>query len=398
MKKSVHFSPLGLIPAVRFISQGELRKRKIRHADPSKAAPTFRVNARAAALHPAFQEMEITDITPCAGGKCYTLRRTDGEPAAYFRAGQYIYTRYEIDGTKTARAYSLSSSPKEALSGIYRLTVCEPPGAFTAHWNMEHWNRGTKVSLSAPMGQFYYDPVRDEKNVIGVSGGSSITAFLSMARAIADGTEDFRLTILYGIPTRERVIHREDLAEITAATDKVRVIYVYSDEEVPGAEHGFISSELVEKYAEDFGDGPYSVFVCGPEPMQRYFEGEREKLGLDRKHVRYDMLCLLRQDRETADRPCYTLTVHQGPETVEIPMRSDEPVLVAMERCGIAVPSACRKGICGMCRSKLMSGEIAIAAETDERRYADTLHGEIHPCITYPLSDLELSVPELLTF
>ena len=69
-------------------------------------------------------------------------------------------------------------------------------------------------------------------------------------------------------------------------------------------------------------------------------------------------------------------------------------MLVAIERAGIAAPSKCRSGECGYCRSKLLEGDVFITEDNDGRRAADKKFGFIHPCSSYPLSDLFVEIPE----
>ena len=64
--------------------------------------------------------------------------------------------------------------------------------------------------------------------------------------------------------------------------------------------------------------------------------------------------------------------------------------LSGAEQAGIKAPSRCRSGQCGWCYSRLVSGEVFIPDEADGRREADKKFGWIHPCCTYPLSDIEL--------
>jgi len=53
-------------------------------------------------------------------------------------------------------------------------------------------------------------------------------------------------------------------------------------------------------------------------------------------------------------------------------------------------------GHCGMCHSRLISGEYYMPETMDGRREADRKFGWIHPCCTYPLSDMEIEVfPEI---
>jgi len=73
-------------------------------------------------------------------------------------------------------------------------------------------------------------------------------------------------------------------------------------------------------------------------------------------------------------------------------MRADETVLVALERAGIEAPSHCRSGECGWCRSRLVSGDVFTPESLEARRKADLKAGYIHPCCTYPLSDLMIEI------
>jgi len=96
--------------------------------------------------------------------------------------------------------------------------------------------------------------------------------------------------------------------------------------------------------------------------------------------------------QEVADET-FRLTVHVGGVTAEVPARAVETVLVAMERANLAPPSQCRSGECGFCRSRLVSGDVYVHPESDGRRAADKQFGYIHPCSSYPTTDLEISVP-----
>lgn len=62
----------------------------------------------------------------------------------------------------------------------------------------------------------------------------------------------------------------------------------------------------------------------------------------------------------------------------------------ALEDSSIYIPSKCQVGICGLCRSELVFGEVRIV--NDKRSKADKRYNYIHPCSTYPLSDIELIV------
>ncbi len=90
----------------------------------------------------------------------------------------------------------------------------------------------------------------------------------------------------------------------------------------------------------------------------------------------------------------YKLRIESSLIDTTIEARSDESVLVAIERAGIFAPSKCRSGECGYCRSRLISGDVFVPSESDGRRAADKKFGYIHPCASYPLSDLHIQLPD----
>ena len=77
----------------------------------------------------------------------------------------------------------------------------------------------------------------------------------------------------------------------------------------------------------------------------------------------------------------------------DITASADEPLLTSIERAGIVTPSRCRSGECSWCRSKLVSGKAFVPEKTDGRRRADIEFGYIHPCASFPMSDIVLDVP-----
>ena len=382
---------------LKFKNMAKVREQAIQAAPAKEIKGEFAINQNAKLLHPDHQKLVVSEVIghDAAGAKTYVFRSAENKPLAYFRAGQYLSLKLKIGDSFVTRPYSISSSPKWATEGKVAITVRTNPGGFVADWLLENLKEGDTVIASAGEGQFYYENLRDAKNVVALAGGSGITPFLSMAYAIRDGIEDFNLTILFGSRTEETILFREELDAICAACPKVKVVHVLSHEEKEGFEHGFITAELIKKYAQE----PYSVFICGPEAMYRFVAAEIEKLELPRKNVRRELLGVTKSVWEQEGYPAeckdktFKLTIHQGPNQWTVDASANEPILVAIERAGVAAPSRCRSGECGWCRSKLVSGQFFTPAENEGRRHSDIVHNYIHPCCTFPLSDMVVEVP-----
>ena len=388
---------IGKLDMLKFKNMGKNREKAIRAAPAAEISGVFPVNENAKALHPDFLELVIDSIIARNEAKTFVLKRPDGKPLPYFRAGQYLSLKLPLDGSLVTRSYSLCSSPKEALSGTYAITVRANPGGFVADRLLSEKKIGDTVISSGPQGFFYYEDLRDAKQVVGLAGGSGITPFLSMARAICDGIEDFNLTLLYGSRTEEEILFRGELDEIARICPKFRLVHVLSDETKEGFESGFITADLIRKYAP--AEETFSVFLCGPEAMYRFLRPEIEKLGLPERLFRRKLIDVTKTPWECEDYPQEArgtqvqLTVRQGPQEWCIPASADEPVLVAIERAGIKAPSRCRAGECGWCRSRLLAGTVFIPQENEMRRWADIHYGYIHPCCSFPTSDLVLEIP-----
>ncbi|NLC72798.1 MAG: iron-sulfur cluster-binding domain-containing protein [Ruminococcaceae bacterium] len=398
-KLNIKIGLFGKLDMLKFKNMPKVREKVIQSTPAKEISGEFKINTNAALLHPDKLNLLIEDIVDRgkANAKTFVLKSTDGKSLPYFRAGQYISLKLPIDESFVTRSYSLCSSPRDALNGKYAITVRANPGGFVADRLLCEKNIGDSLQASGPHGQFYYEDLRDARTVIGLAGGSGITPFLSMAYAIRDGIEDFNLTLLFGSRDEENILFKNELSEIAAQCSKFKVVHVLSEADTEGYEHGFITAELIKKYAP--AEGEYSVYLCGPEAMYKFIKPEIEKLGLPERLYRRKMIDVTSTPWELDGYPMeckdkvFNLTVKQCADEYKITANANEPVLVALERAGIKAPSRCRSGECGWCRSRLISGTVFIPKENELRRWADVHYGYIHPCSSFATSDLVIEVP-----
>lgn len=347
----------------------------------------FGVNKVAGSFHPKEQRLVIDRIEEHGNiAKSYYLRG-DGGSLAYFKAGQYLTFKLEIGNAVVTRSYSIASSPASALSGEYQITVKRINDGFVSDYILDNWSVGDNVVAYAPEGNLTYNPLRDAENIVGIAGGSGITPFLSLARAIDRGEEACALTLLYGCRASAEILFKAELDELSAKNEKINVVYVLSHSEEEGYEKGFVGADMIRKYAPA---GDYSIFVCGPGGMYKFLETELPKLEKERKYIRFEVFSAGKKAEDAPEE--YNITViDRGNETV-IKASSNETVLCAFERAGIVVPARCHTGECGFCRSKLVSGKVYIPEGEDKRRIADMQFNFIHPCCCYPESDLVVRI------
>ena len=386
---NVKFGLIGVFDMLKFKNLRKNRAEMIASAEAKPLPGTYRVNELAKRLHPTAQYLKIAEIVQeTHDAKSFVLvpdEEAGTRELAPFKAGSYINVRTTLAGSVARRTYSLSSSPKEALEGKYRITVKLKEGGFLSAWLHNEAKVGDKLTATEPGGHVTHSGIRDCKKVVALAGGSGITPFMSMAKAIDEGTEDFEMTLLYGARTEADLVFRADFDAIAARCPKVKVVYVLSEEQKEGFEAGFITAELIKKYA---GAEQFSIYAVGPGAMCDFLDRELPKLGLAQKFIRMERTEDVCDAGEVKD---YTLTVHYRDELHTIPARSDETVLTAFERAGLAVNNKCRVGYCGFCRSRLVKGEYH-ANRYEQLRIADKQFHYFHPCCSYPMSDMEIEV------
>lgn len=373
------------INTVKFLTE---RKKFINSAPAVLPTRTddFGVNKVAKSLHPKEQKLVISRIEEHADiAKSYYFK-SESAPLAYFKAGQYLTFRLEIGNSVVTRSYSIASSPASALNGEYQITVKRISDGFVSDYILDNWNVGDKVTAYAPEGNMIYSPLRDAETIVAIAGGSGITPFLSLARAIDNGDEACSLTLLYGCRNSDEILFKAELDSLAEKNEKINVIYVLSHSDEEGYEKGFVGADIIRKYAPE---GKYSIFVCGPGGLYKFLETELPKLELEKKYIRFEVFSSGKKAEEPKE---YNITViNRGEETV-IKANSNETVLCAFERAGIEVPARCHTGECGFCRSKLVSGKVYIPEGEDKRRIADMQFDFIHPCCCFPESDLVVRI------
>ena len=383
---------------------GASRVTKLREENFAKGSPIpdphDPIRELADKLHPEHMTFKVVDIREASPtSRVFRFESADGHIPP-FQSGQYVNFRLKIGESLLSRPYTISSAPCEARgeNGFIEVTIRRNRPYLVPDWFFAHVGVDTVLQGNMPFGTFYYEPLRDSRNLVALAGGSGITPFHSMAREIAYGKmKGVHLTILYGSVHHSDIVLGRELEQIQRDCPDVQVVHVLSGDESWEGEKGFLTKELIAKY---MGQDP-TVMFCGPIAMYQLVERAVKELGLTCRRFRHDVM---NQPADPSVLPGYPaenkqklwkLTVLRGIHQDVIDARGDEPVAVALERAAIPVDTHCRCGECGYCRTQLLSGEIFVSPNGDGRRLMDKEMGWFHACSTYPLSDLTVRIPIL---
>jgi ferredoxin-NADP reductase len=343
-------------------------------------------------LHPRKLSLAVADVldeTPSAR----TFRLVDGDrPLPPFQAGQYVALAVEAGGIRTSRPYSISSPPNHA--GYYDVTVQRMENGLVSNYLLDRVSRGDRLESSGPAGEFVYNPLFHGRQMVMMAGGSGVTPFLSMIREVLECGLDREMHLLFGNRDLAGAIGHALLTDLAARFGNFR--YVPVIEQPPAGyrgKTGFITGDLIRTTLGGLEEQTF--YLCGPQAMYDFCLPELERLGIPRRRIRKEMYGLpARVDLDPAwpgdVRPGDRFTVHvQGGATLQA--AAGEPLLTALERNGIRVPSLCRCGECSECRVRVLSGRV-FQPQGVKVRKSDRQFGYVHSCAAYPLEDLEIAL------
>ena len=297
------------------------------------------------------------------------------------RAGNYIAITARVGESRVTRAYTLASSPLEAERGVYIATVKK--AGILSGYLVDEVKAGDVLEVSRPSGSFVYDAESDCAHIVGVAGGAGITSMLSMAKAAAEGSEPYRMTLFFCVREAYEFLFRDVLDRLPK--DRVEVVYVVENNAPDFAQSGVFTREMLHKHVKD----DVTVFACGGDALYGHLVRE---LGGD-PSVRGMKFSANSVTDRASDGRMFSLKVRLGGRDHVIPAREGETMMAAMERAGLAALSQCRVGECGFCRSVVLSGAYSVDPTHDRRSAEDRARGIVHPCCTYPDGDAEISVP-----
>ena len=341
-------------------------------------------------LHPARIKLLVSDIideTPTT--KTFRLVSREGYLPP-FLAGQYIALFVELDGIRTSRPYSISSPPNQ--TGFYEITVRRVENGLVSGFLLDQVKRGDLLESSGPSGNFYYNPLFHHRTMVCIAGGSGITPFRSIIREIVECGLNRTVYLFYGNRSLGDVIFHEELSYLSERFENINYLPVIEE---PGDGYeghtGFITGDLIKKTLVDLSEKTF--YLCGPQGLYDFCEPELEKLGIPRRKIRKEVygaplsICdYPGWPGEINGDDLFSVKIAGGPG---IKARAGEPLIKALEKGGVAIPSLCRSGECSMCRVKVISGKVFQPSGVPVRK-SDRQFGYVHSCVSCPIEDLEI--------
>jgi ferredoxin-NADP reductase len=323
-----------------------------------------------------------------ATARSVTLTLRPNENWRGFRAGQFVNLSAEVDGVRRTRCYSPASSAHEP--DLLELTVhAVPDGTLSPHLKATA-RPGTVVELSQAGGDFHLSDARPRALLL-ISGGSGITATMSMLRTLCDEGYDGPIAFVHYARGGQDLAYATALPALARRHANVRLLRAWTGADaVAGELRGRFGPAHVEAAAAAAGLdlAATETFVCGPpglvDAVSEHWlrDGLEARLHVERFAPPAAMVVA------PADAAAATGSVRFARSGRAVP-NTGAPLLEQAEAAGLTPRSGCRMGICHTCTCRKVAGAVRdvrsgeISADPDER---------IQICVSVPVGDVTLDI------
>lgn len=336
--------------------------------------------------------------------KTFRLVPLDGGDLPFtYEPGQYLNLSLDIDGKRVPRSYTIASSPTRV--GCVEITVKREEQGKSSRFLHDSVREGSTLKVSAPAGKFTFTGAKhveglrvDLDRVVLIAGGVGVTPLMAMLRYLSDRSWKGRVHFIYAARTEKDLIFREELAYLVRRMPDLRATVTLTREPEGSSwtgPRGRITKELLAPIANDLVRT--DVFVCGPDDMMNETKRLLFSMGLPPTKFHTEAFVSPSVSAESpADLPeeegepvQALVTFTRSGRSLEL--APDRTLLDAAEECGVDIPSDCRSGICGQCKTRVVEGRVKMDA-VDALTKADRARGLVLACQARALEDVTIDV------
>ncbi|GLW49462.1 phenylacetic acid degradation protein [Streptomyces sp. NBRC 14336] len=282
--------------------------------------------------------------------------------------GRHVVVRHRRADGELRRAYSLCPPPHDP-SALRLVIKRGAPDGFGAH-AVSGLAPGDRLELSAPVGNFALAGPPGAHHVL-IAGGSGITPLAALAADALRRDAVCRVSLVHSVPNAAHALLADEVAALKDMfLDRFTVQYVLTrDEQDPDAPfRGRIDADQLSRLLTVLGvrrgeDTAYAL--CGPPGMlatvRRFLDGR----GVDPALVRWESFMsgspapsVGTTRPAPAVGPMGVTALFDGHRVRAALGPQDSVILDALLRAHPDVPYACREGVCGSCRAKVVSGRV----------------------------------------
>ncbi|NLP60123.1 oxidoreductase [Paraburkholderia sacchari] len=273
--------------------------------------------------------------------KSFTLEAEDGALLPGFEPGAHIQVEVPAadNGVAQWRSYSLINTDpqQDTRTGVraYRLGIRREDEGRGGSRFMHTLQTGTKLTVRSPINHF---PLAAPPSVILIAGGIGITPMAAMAAELSAQNRDY--TLHFSGRTRNALPFVDELQAFAGER-----LVVHADDES--------DTRLSIDALLDGAQLNQPIYVCGPAGMIDAVLAAARHRGWHECDLHYELFSeAAPQEGDTA----FEIELKSSGKVLSVP--ADKSVLDTLLDNGVDVMYDCRAGYCGLCSTRVCSGEV----------------------------------------
>ncbi|HTW94399.1 MAG TPA: 2Fe-2S iron-sulfur cluster-binding protein, partial [Tepidisphaeraceae bacterium] len=308
--------------------------------------------------------------------------------------GQFLNIEIPIDGVVQRRCYTIASAPTHRE--FCELTIKREQGGAVSQFLHDHLHKGMEISASGPGGKFTFTG-READSLLLIGAGVGITPLMSVIRYLTDTRWPGSIDLLYSVKTHQEIIYLDELKTLTHAFPNLRVTTTITQDNSEiepyrngqwKARRGRITPDLVKCLLPDSANR--RIHICGPLEMAENLRRMLEGNGVASDQIRSEAFGgpISGNGAAVAEvncKPIGNVTFTNSGKSARL--CAGQTVLDAATRCGISIDRGCLAGICGRCKVRLVSGNVAMDEDMGLAD-ADRENGFILACQARPTGNV----------
>ncbi len=281
----------------------------------------------------------------------FELAATSGQFFDYL-PGQFVSVGAQIGGKTHWRAYSISSSPTqpETLS----ITVKRVAGGLVSNWLLDHLHPGVALPALAPAGDFALNPADIPASVALFSAGCGITPMMSMTRWLLENRADTEIHFFHSARREDDFIFRRELQALSDAHVQLKLhLFLTRPQGLMSCQQGRLDAARLQSLMP--GRDGIKAYLCGQEGYMDEVGNWLREVGLPETAIHRENFAPIICEKPSGGER-FSLNVPAFGKSSEI--AAGELLLDVLEREGLPIIGACRTGVCGSCKCKVVEGEV----------------------------------------
>lgn len=298
-----------------------------------------------------------------------------------YKPGQFALVSIN-NSDETLRAYTISSSP--GLSPFITLTVRRLENGVGSGWLTSKVKVGDYLWLSDAQGEFTCAG-KEGARYLMLAAGCGVTPVMSMTRWLLNNQPKADITVIFNIREQSQFIFEQEWTELANAYPyNLNFIMMSKLPDNKGLFSGRISQEKLAALVPDIASR--TVMCCGPNSYMEDTGRFARNLGVPAENIfmeRFGDEPVCVDDNEQL-----TMTIRHPLSQIKVPVGVS--LLSAMEDNSVPVFAACRAGVCGSCKTRIISGDYDVTS-TSTLTPEEIAQGYVLACSCRLKGDIELA-------